>query len=72
VFTLCYNLTAPEQIFERFPGVDGSAYFVGGVGVNYQRREEITLAPIRAGVGLRLGASLGYLHYTRRRRLAPF
>jgi hypothetical protein len=72
VFTLCYNLTAPEQIFERFPGVDGSAYFVGGVGVNYQRREEITLAPIRAGVGLRLGASLGYLHYTRRRRLVPF
>jgi len=72
VFTLCYNLTSPEQIFERFPGVEGSAYYVGGVGVTYQRRENITLAPIRAGVGLRLGASIGYLHYTRRRRVLPF
>lgn len=72
VFTLCYNLTSADQIFERFPSVDGSAYFVGGIGVNYQRNDGITLAPIRAGVGLRLGASLGYLHYTRRRRLAPF
>jgi len=72
VFTLCYNLTSPDQIFERFPGVEGSAYYVGGVGVTYQRHENITLAPIRAGVGLRLGASIGYLHYTRRRRLVPF
>lgn len=72
VFTLCYNLMTPEQIFERYGGVEGSAYFVGGVGVNYQRREEVTLAPIRLGVGLRLGASVGYLHYTRRRRVVPF
>lgn len=72
VFTLCYNLTEPSQIFERYPGVEGSAYYVGGVGVTYQQRDHITLAPIRAGVGLRLGASIGYLHYTRRRRVLPF
>lgn len=54
VFTLTYNLRRPESIFHRYPGVDGSAYFVGGVGVNYQRREDVTLAPIRVGVGLRL------------------
>ncbi len=72
VFTLAYNLRRPESIFHRYPGVDGSAYFVGGVGVNYQRREGVTLAPMRAGVGFRLGANVGYLAYSRRRRLNPF
>lgn len=72
VFTLCYNLHVPEMIFQRFPGVEGSAYFVGGLGVNYQKAEDITLAPIRAGVGLRLGANVGYLAYTRKRSVIPF
>lgn len=72
VFTLTYGLRRPESIFHRYAGVDGSAYFVGGVGANYQRRENVTLAPIRAGVGFRLGANVGYLHYSRRRRLNPF
>ena len=71
-FTLCYNLQAPEQIYQRFPGVEGSAYFVGGLGVNYQRADAVTLAPIRAGVGLRLGANVGYLAYTRTRHILPF
>lgn len=72
VFTLAYNLSGPDRIFHRYPGVDGSAYFVGGVGVNYQRRDGVTLAPMRAGVGFRLGANVGYLAYSRRRRLNPF
>jgi hypothetical protein len=72
VFTLCYNLQVPETIFQRFPGVEGSAYLVGGLGVNYQRADEVTLAPIRAGVGLRLGANVGYLSYTRKRNRFPF
>ncbi|MEQ1617795.1 MAG: DUF1134 domain-containing protein [Terricaulis sp.] len=72
VFTLVYNLHHADDIFHRFGGVDGSAYFIGGVGVNYQRRNNVTLAPMRAGVGFRLGANIGYLHYTRRRRLNPF
>jgi hypothetical protein len=71
VFTLCYNLQFPEVIFQRFPGVEGSAYLVGGLGVNYQRAGDITLAPIRAGVGLRLGANVGYLAYTRQRQIIP-
>jgi hypothetical protein len=71
VFTLCYNLQYPDAIYQRFPGVDGSAYFIGGLGVNYQRAEDITLAPIRAGVGLRLGANIGYLAYSRGRNLIP-
>ncbi|MDB5449008.1 MAG: hypothetical protein JWQ52_136 [Phenylobacterium sp.] len=72
VFTLCYDLEVPEAIYQRFPGVEGSAYFIGGLGVNYQKANGITLAPIRAGVGLRLGANVGYLAYTRKRNILPF
>jgi hypothetical protein len=72
VFTLCYNLQFPDAIFRRFPGVEGSAYFIGGLGINYQRAEDITLAPTRAGVGLRLGANIGYLAYSRKRHILPF
>jgi hypothetical protein len=72
VFTLVYGMTQPSQIFRRFPGVEGSAYFIGGIGVNYQRAENITLAPMRAGVGLRGGANVGYLAYSRKRRFNPF
>lgn len=71
VFTLCYNLQYPDMVYRRFPGVEGSAYFIGGLGVNYQRAEDITLAPIRAGVGFRLGANIGYLAYTRERHVIP-
>ena len=72
VFVLCYNLQIPEVIFQRFPGVEGSAYLIGGLGVNYQKADNVTLAPIRAGVGLRLGANVGYLSYTRKRNKFPF
>lgn len=72
VFTLCYNLHYPEVIFQRFPGVEGSAYLIAGLGVNYLRSDDITLAPIRAGVGLRLGANVGYLGFSRTRRFLPF
>ena len=72
VFTLCYNLQYPEVIFQRFPGVEGSAYLVAGLGVNYLRSDEVTLAPIRAGVGIRLGANVGYLGFSRQRRTLPF
>jgi len=72
VFTLCYGIERPPQIYHRFPGVDGSIYFVAGFGVNYQRDDGITLAPIRAGVGARAGANVGYLDYSRKRHLSPF
>ncbi len=72
VFTLIYNLPNGETIYQRFPGVEGSAYLVGGVGINYQQRDDIVLAPMRSGVGLRLGASVGYLKYTKTREWLPF
>lgn len=72
VFTLVYNLPDGQTIFQRFPGVEGSAYLVGGIGINYQQRGKIILAPMRSGVGLRLGASVGYLKYTKDREWLPF
>ncbi len=64
-FVLIYNLNSADDLYGRYPGVDGSFYFVAGVGVNYQRGQTTTLAPIRTGVGLRAGANIGYLNYTR-------
>jgi hypothetical protein len=72
VFTLVYGLKNPNRIYDRYPGVEGSAYYVAGVGVNYQQREFATLVPMRAGVGLRLGANVGYLKYSRQRDILPF
>jgi hypothetical protein len=72
VFTLVYNIKNTDQIYQRFPGVDGSFYFVAGVGVNYQRTDGVTLAPIRTGGGLRMGASIGYLHYNQEHSWIPF
>ena len=72
VFVLVYHLPSADKIFQRFPGVDGSFYYVGGAGINYQQRGAIILAPIRLGVGLRTGASVGYMHYTPEKTWNPF
>jgi hypothetical protein len=72
VFVLVYNLSSVDDIFQRFPGVDGSLYFVGGAGVNYVKRDEITLAPIRVGLGWRAGASVGYMKITQSKSWNPF
>jgi hypothetical protein len=72
VFVLVYHLKSNEDIYQRFPGVEGTFYFVAGVGVNYQQTGDIILAPIRTGVGLRAGANVGYLHYTKKKSWNPF
>ncbi|HTP91585.1 MAG TPA: DUF1134 domain-containing protein [Xanthobacteraceae bacterium] len=69
---LVYNLPRTRAIFERFGGIDGSAYFVGGLGMTALTANDIVLVPIRAGVGLRLGANLGYLKFTSRPTWNPF
>ena len=61
---LVYNLPNTRSIYERFGGIDGSAYFIGGFGMTALTANNIVLVPIRAGVGLRLGASIGYLKFT--------
>ena len=69
---LVYHLTDPGEIYDRFAGVQGSAYFVGGVSIQFQKNGPVVLAPIRSGLGLRLGANVGYLKYTRRPTWNPF
>jgi hypothetical protein len=69
---LVYNLPRTDAIFERFGGIDGSAYFVGGFGMTALTAENIVLVPIRSGVGFRLGANLGYLKFTDHPTWNPF
>lgn len=69
---LVYNLRDPSEIFHRFGGIQGSAYLVGGVSIQFQQYGDVVLAPIRSGVGLRLGANVGYLKYTRSPTWNPF
>ena len=72
VMVLIYNMRDPSEIYDRFGGIAGSAYVVGGVGLTFQSNNYVTVAPIRAGIGLRLGANIGYLKYTRRPTWNPF
>src|SRR5277367_2492151 len=69
---LVYNLPRTSAIFERFGGLDGSAYFIGGFGMTALTANNIVLVPIRSGVGLRLGANLGYLKFTSHPTWNPF
>lgn len=69
---LVYNLPATEAIYQRFAGIDGSAYFVGGLGMTALTANNIVVVPIRSGVGLRLGANIGYLKFTPRATWNPF
>jgi hypothetical protein len=69
---LVYNLPRTDAIFERFGGVAGSAYFIGGLGMTALTASDIVVVPIRTGVGLRLGANLGYLKFTSHPTWNPF
>lgn len=62
---LVYNMSDVSEIYRRFGGVQGSIYVIGGVSVQFQKHDDVTLAVIRSGVGLRVGANVGYLKYTR-------
>ncbi len=62
---LVYNMRDPSEIYHRFAGVQGAAYLIGGVSVQFQKYGDVMLGIIRSGVGLRLGANVGYLKYTR-------
>jgi hypothetical protein len=72
VFVLVYNLPSADNLFRRFPGVDGSLYFVGGFGANYVQSGKVSMAPVRFGVGWRQGVNIGYMKFTRTRKINPF
>lgn len=72
VFALVYDLPTAERLFRRFPGVEGSLYFVGGFGVNYVQADRTVVAPVRFGVGWRQGIAISYMHFSPTKRINPF
>jgi hypothetical protein len=71
-FVLVYDLPNVDAIYDRFSGVEGSLYYVGGVGVTYNRSGTTVLAPVRFGVGWRQGINVGYLRLSPQRSWRPF
>ena len=71
-FVRVYNLYDTEDLYRRFPSGEGVAYLVGGFNASYLRRGDIVLIPIRVGAGLRLGANVGYMKFSKKQRWLPF
>jgi len=69
---LIYRMHGTEDLYRTFTGIDGSAYFVGGVGLTLLKGGPVIMAPIRSGVGMRLGANLGYVRFTPQATWNPF
>ncbi|WP_293864294.1 DUF1134 domain-containing protein [uncultured Alsobacter sp.] len=69
---LIYNLPATDAVFQRFGGIDGSAYFVGGFRMTGLIANNIVVVPISSGVGARLGVNVGYLKFTPEATWNPF
>jgi hypothetical protein len=72
VMMLVYNLKTVEEAYGRYPGVDGSAYVIGGLGMTVIKYGDVVMVPIRSGVGLRAGLNVGYLKFTQEPTWNPF
>jgi len=72
VMMLIYNLQSTGEVYGRYPGVDGSAYIVGGLGMTVIKYGDVVMVPIRSGVGLRAGLNVGYLKFTQEPTWNPF
>jgi hypothetical protein len=71
-FVLVYNLYDTEDIYKRYPAGEGIAYLGGGFNASYLRRGDVVLIPIRVGAGIRLGANVGYMRFSKKQRWLPF
>jgi hypothetical protein len=69
---LVYNLPETGAIFDRFGGLNGSAYFIGGLGFTAVGAKGVVVVPIRTGLGWRLGVNLNYLKFTQQATWNPF
>ena len=74
VFTLIYNLEVDNfnKLLGRFPEVEGTLYLAAGLAINYQKKDDIIITPVRSGLGLRAGINLGYSKYTKKKSYLPF
>jgi hypothetical protein len=71
-FVLVYNLYDSQDLYKRYPQAEGRAYFVGGFSATYLRRGSVVLIPVRLGVGVRLGANIGYMKFSEKSKWLPF
>lgn len=69
---LVYNLPSVNALYRRYGGVSGSAFIVAGVGMTVLKNSDVTIAPIRTGIGARLGINVGYLKLTPQPTWNPF
>tara|TARA_B100000315_G_scaffold157878_1_gene146511 strand:- start:226 stop:816 length:591 start_codon:yes stop_codon:yes gene_type:complete len=74
VFTLVYNIDYENysKILGRFPEAEGNLFIVAGLALNYQKKEDVIITPIRSGIGLRAGVNMGYINYTKKKKFIPF
>lgn len=72
VFALVYDLGDTDRLYRRFPGAEGNIFVVGGVAAEYLRTDGVTVVPVRTGVGARAGVNVGYMNFTRERKILPF
>lgn len=71
-FALVYNLFDSEDLYRRYPAVEGKLYLVGGFTANYLQRGDVIVVPIKLGVGWRLGANIGYMSFSKTSKILPF
>ena len=71
-FALIYGLNNPNDLHKRFVGIEGSAFYVGGVSANFLERDNVIVAPLRVGIGMRLGANIGYVKFSPEQGWFPF
>lgn len=72
VFTLVYDLGETRNLYQRIPGGEGNIYVVGGVAAEVLTTGDLTVVPIRTGVGARAGVNVGYMHFSDDRKWIPF
>ena len=61
-----------DNLYIRFPDIEGTLFFAAGLAINYQKKNGIIITPVRSELGLRAGVNLGYTKYTKKRSLIPF
>ncbi len=65
VFTLIYNLKDTEDLFSRFvSSAEGGVFVFGGISVAVMHQgEEVVMAHMRAGRGIKIGVNIGSMKY---------
>ena len=71
-FVLVYNLYDTDDIYNSYSAGEGVAYLGGGFNASFLARGDVVLIPIRVGAGLRLGANVGYMRFSKKQRWLPF